>query len=135
MSNFRVPIFFGVFTVVAALYVAIMVPYSLGDTWFAAGTINLLVTTSPILLGDVNVFGEYTPPILAGLMAAAAPASTRKIPFVIAIGLAVICYLLYVHLTAFLDTPSGSSLLVIDQDNPTATKEAMTGLVASTRTF
>lgn len=135
MTGLRSIVFYGVFGVVALLYAAIVLPYVLHNSDFAVRTINFLVSTSPILTGDVAIFGEYTPPILAGLMAAAAPPSKQNTPFFIAIGLAVLCYALYVHLTVFLNSGPGGSFLVIGQDDPAATQKAMIGLVASIRTF
>jgi hypothetical protein len=92
----------------------------------------MIAASAPVITGDVSLFGEYTPPVLAALMAATAPPRTDQRPFLIALALAALCYVLYVHLTIFMQSSAGE--VIINLAGVEDTTLVLT-FVTSVRTF
>jgi hypothetical protein len=88
--------FYGLLAVPILAWMGIVLPnffYESG-VGISATMINAAVTLSPVVGGDLSIFGEVTPVILAGSIIALMP--TSKDVKYLAVGLAVVSYLLFI---------------------------------------
>lgn len=127
----RLFIFYGVFVFLLIAYAAIVGGYLFGISSVSVAILSLIVLSAPVITHDISYVGEYTPPVLAALMAACAPPPSERSLFTVAIILAVIAYFAFVHLTVFFDQNSGRTLLEIAGADPDTIKT----FAASVRTF
>jgi hypothetical protein len=90
------------------------------------------VTVSPLVGGDVSIFGEVTPVLLAGAILALTPKSKGRIN-VLAIGLAVLTYALFLHLSVYFSSGPGVGLLAADWSNIEEPQRTILKLVSNVR--
>lgn len=126
-------IFFGALSVVFIIYSLIYLSFLFGYSPITVWTFKIIVNTAPLIIHDLSLFGEITPPLLAGIMATSAPPRTKNIPFILAVGFSLIGYILYLHLTVFVDSKSGETLIgLATLSNETGT---LTSFIGGIRTF
>lgn len=95
----------------------------------------LIVSSAPVVMQDLSVAGEITPPILAGLMAATIPQRSSLLRTLISFSLAVACYLLYLQLTTFLGGQEAKTILLSADLSPDKDTGVLTGFAGGVRTF
>jgi hypothetical protein len=130
----RTPGFYFLLLVPIFVWTLVVVPnyYSssnLAD--FSATVVAFAVAISPVVGGDVSLFGEVTPIVLAGSIIILMPQST-KINYVAA-GLALISYFLFLHLSVYFSSGPGVGLLSERFDDIAAPQKVILTLVSNVR--
>jgi hypothetical protein len=115
--------------VVWALIVLPVYASSLPD--WSSNLVAALVAASPIIGGDVSIFGELTPMILAGLIIGIAPASKDINYF--AVVLAVLSYALFIHLSVFFSSGPGVGVMSANWDDTALPQKIALGFVSNVR--
>jgi hypothetical protein len=91
-----------------------------------------IVAVSPIVGGDVSLFGELTPVVLAGAIIALLPNTKQDIKL-IEIFIAILSYFLFIHLTVFFTSGSGAGVISANWDNTDEPKKILLGVISNIR--
>jgi hypothetical protein len=102
---------------------------------FSAAMITTAVAISPVVGGDLSIFGEITPVVLAGSVIALMPKSqdSKYLAVGLAVGLAVVSYALFIHLSVFFSSGPGIGLLAASYDPIDAPQKVILNLVSNVR--
>lgn len=95
--------------------------------------LSSVVDASKLVGGDISLFGEVTPVILAGAIIALSPSSKQNINL-LAIFIAVVSYILFIHLTVFLTSGKGAGVISATWDDPEK-KKVLLGVISNIRTM
>lgn len=133
-STLKSVVFFGVFAVLIIVYLLIYGTYFLGLSDLTAATVGFFLGTAPLFIKDVPVLGEYSPAVVAGLLAATAPFNKTRSIFFVAIAVSIFIYILYLHLSSFAASPTALTILEIAGYGPAAQNLAM-AMLDGLRTF
>jgi hypothetical protein len=106
----RIAAFYFLLSIPVLGWASLVLPYYTAHETITLNIIQLLVGSSPVVAGDLSLFGEITPALIAGGIIAIMPTSSYSVK-VIAVAIAVITYLLYIHLNIFLSGDVGEGLL------------------------
>jgi hypothetical protein len=137
----KTTIFFGLLSIpilawvvlVLPNYVTILLPNSFPNAYMiSSGFMKALVSVSPLVTGDISVFGEITPIILAGALIALLPDS-RGVPNIPAIALAVVAYFMFLHLSIYFSSGAGAALLSADFDDIQKAQQTLLTLISNVR--
>jgi len=99
---------------------------------YSATLVASAVAISPVVGGDISVFGEITPVVLAGAIVALMPAQAERINYA-AIGLALCSYFLFVHLSIYFTSGPGVGLLEFKFHSITDPQKIILNLVGNVR--
>lgn len=88
-------------------------------------------SASPLVGGDISLFGEITPVVMAGLIIALMP-KTSSVNYIAAF-LAFISYILFVHLSWFFLSGPGVGLISLDFDKIAGPQKTILSLVSNIR--
>jgi hypothetical protein len=91
-----------------------------------------IVTASPLVGGDISIFGEVTPIILAGGIIALLPNSEHG-SNMFAFAEAVLIYALFIQLSVFFSTGEGVALLSNNWPDIAGPKKTILGIVSNIR--
>jgi hypothetical protein len=132
-SRVRVALFYGILFVPIAVYLVFVVP-SLVSEWYYVSqwALNLCLKVSPILGGDLSVFGEVTPVVLAASIIGLMPGGDDKARY-IAILLCVIIYAMYLHLSLFFLNGPGAAILSSVTSDITVARKVIVTLISNVR--
>jgi hypothetical protein len=97
----------------------------------SATLLSAAVGLSPVVGSDLSIFGEVTPVILAGSIIALMPKS-EEVKY-LAVGLAFISYLLFIHLSFFFSSGAGIGLIAANFDPIDAPQKVILNLVSNVR--
>jgi hypothetical protein len=129
----RVAAFYVLLLVPLVLWVLLVVPVAFSsDPTLSDNLVYGIVSISPIVSGDLSIFGEVTPVVLAGAIIALMPNSKSEIRPV-AIFLAVLSYLLFIHLTVFFTSGEGVGVISANFDNIEEPKKILLGVISNVR--
>jgi hypothetical protein len=129
----KIAAFYGLLSVPIILWAILVLPI-----YFSAGpdlSSNLvygIVAVSPIVGGDVSLFGEVTPVVLAGAIIALLPNTKQDIKL-IAIFMAILSYVLFVHLTIFFTSGPGVGLISANWDKIDEPRKILLGVMSNIR--
>jgi hypothetical protein len=98
----------------------------------SGSVVQAIVGASPLVASDISIFGEITPIIMAGAIIALLR-SSREAPRVPAICLAIVAYLLFLHLSIYFYSGPGADLLSSVFDNIEKPQKSLLSLVANVR--
>lgn len=93
--------------------------------------VSYAVALSPVVGGDISIFGEVTPIVLAGLIITLAPKSDR-INY-LAVALAIVSYLLFLHLSVYFSTGEGVGVLDNTFREATGPQKVILSLISNVR--
>jgi hypothetical protein len=106
--------FYGVFVVLALLYVAIVVLFETGHEPISGYFMRQIVLTAPFILPEIPLIGELVPAVLGGIIAATAPAKASNRQLLIVLAASCVVYFLYLNMSVFLgmngDNPNTEGL-------------------------
>lgn len=137
-------IFYGVFVLLAVLYVAIVPAFEFfGMQTLSGAVMKQIVLTAPFLLPQIPLLGELVPAVLGGIVAATAPTRARNTQLLLVLLLSAIVYFFYLHMSVFLgatssglNTPSLRNELVAQElREPDEALEVLRSFAASVRNF
>jgi hypothetical protein len=129
----RVMAFYAFLVLPIALWALLVLPVYLANIPdLASAIVYAVVAVSPIVGGDVSIFGEITPVILAGAIIALMPSSKGDIK-ISAIILAVIAYVLFIQLTVFFSSGRGVAILSATWDEISQPQKIILGLISNIR--
>jgi hypothetical protein len=106
--------------------------YFLNTLDIAVGLVYAIVTVSPVVGGDFSIFGELTPIVLAGSIIALMPKSQNEINY-FAVLLAIVSYLLFIHLSVFFSSGPGVGLLSVNWNQIAGPQKTILNLVSNVR--
>jgi|SRR5216684_368889 hypothetical protein len=95
---------------ILAWAVVVLPGWFLNDSTFSSQITYALVVASPVISGDLSVVGDFTPAAMAAAIIALLPGEKDKIHYATFV-LAVISYVLFIHLGIFFSSEPGESLL------------------------
>lgn len=138
--------FYGVFVVLAVLYVAIVVAFEMGRESIAGYFMRQIVLTAPFVLPEIPLIGELVPAVLGGIIAATAPAKASNTQLLIVLAASCVVYFLYLNMSVFLgmngEVPNTEGLReelnaqgIVDVDNAIKVLESFSSSVRNFAAF
>jgi uncharacterized membrane protein len=126
--------FYGLLSLPIVFWALVVLPnYFFDLSPISTGMVYAAVTASPLIGGDVSIFGEVTPMLLAGAIIALIPKPKNGVD-VIAIALAVASYVLFIQLSIYFSSGPGMAILYSDwHDNIAEPQKIILKLVANVR--
>jgi hypothetical protein len=95
--------------------------------------VQAVVSASPLVAGDISLFGEFSPIILAGSIIALIPDSHGRLN-VYALAVALVGYLLLLYLSVYFSTGAGAGLIAsADFHDIQRARETLLSLVSNVR--
>ena len=131
----RTIIFYGVFILIIVLYGLIYGAYYFGYSDISGSIMALILSSAPYVSEDLSLAGEITPPLLAGFMSATLPHHSVWVRTILCFVLAAICYILYLHLTVFLNTAQAAAILQGVSQDPRQAVPVLSAFSGGVRTF
>jgi hypothetical protein len=114
-------------------YATIFLPDTFPNAYILSTVVvKAIVTVSPLVIGDISIFGEITPIILAGAIITLLP-GTRGTPNAPAVVLALIAYFMFLHLSIYFSSGAGTALLSADFDDIQGPQKTVLTLVSNIR--
>jgi ABC-type Na+ efflux pump permease subunit len=107
----RLLVFYFLLCVPILAWAIVVLPndFSLLNPDLSGAAVSYAVALSPVVGGDVSIFGEVTPVVLASLIIALVPQSNKTNYF--AVCLAFVSYLLFLHLSVYFSSGTGVGIL------------------------
>jgi hypothetical protein len=116
------------------IWAAIVLPnYIINSSGISTAVIYSIVSVSPLVGGDISLFGEITPVILAGLIITLLPASKDGTNY-LAIFIALLDYLAFLHLNIYFSDGPGVGLISANWDNIVEPQKILLSVVSNIRT-
>jgi hypothetical protein len=131
----RAAAFYLLLCIPIVVWAAVVIPNYLSfldSVNYSAAIVAAAVAVSPVVGGDISVFGEVTPVILAGSIIALMPAQAQNVNYA-AIGLALCSYLLFVHLSVYFTSGQGVGLLEFTFPSIAEPQKIVLSLIANVR--
>lgn len=97
----------------------------------SSAIIKTIVAMSPIVGGDLSIFGEVTPVLLAGSIIALAPNASNRNYY--ALILCLLSYALFVHLSVYFTAGFGSVVLSQNWGDTSSAQKVILNLISNVR--
>jgi hypothetical protein len=134
----RTIVFYALLSIPIVIWVIFVLPNSV-VTFFpnayliSTAAVQAAVSASPLIAGDISIFGELSPIILAGSIIALLPDSHGRLN-VYALAVALVGYLMFLHLSIYFSTGGGAGLISsADFHDIQRARETLLALVSNVR--
>ena len=125
--------FYGLLILPIIAWAILVIPhYVFGADEVSAAVVGAVAYVSPIITGDLSLFGELTPAILATAIITLLPSGNTKVSL-LAIAIILVGYVLFIHLSIFFSSGPGSALLAANFPDPTQAQRTIVTVVSNVR--
>ncbi len=134
-EHIKYAVFYGTFVAMLLLYGVLIGGFWGGYSDISADTVFFIASSAPYITSDLSLLGEVTPPALGFAMASTIPNNQGVWGVIVSFALALLCYVLYLHLSVFFGSSASDVLIEMAGEPLETTKNILLSFSGGVRTF